>query len=532
MSFDTKIKPNYTQASFATQEEIFLRFPRIDLRMSEADRGGGIVVHSDGTIAYVDDSDNSSLTIGSIGSKKSRDVVMPHIVSAAKVGTSMVIHAPKADILKMVRIYLMKQGYRVMVLDFREPERGERYNPFEHAAKLYKSGKKNRAREMFMHFAMTICEAVKSEKDSFWHVTSARYLAGLAELLCIIGPAEEVTIDNIYNLHLQGDAKIGGTTYMKSYFDEYPNERCWKLIYPVVTAPNETRNSLNSVFTSAIVNFIQNDAIVDQTSHSTFQAEDLLKSKTALFLISRDEGSVYDAMITAIIDQLYSILTDIAERQGGTLDRKVSFILDEFGNLAALSDVQKKLTLSRARGITWHFVVQSLEQLSLVYGDKCAQIIIENCNNIIYLYSPDIKLVKHISELCGEKEGENNPDVRVPLCPVDMLKHLEKGEALMLIDRMRPFITRLPDISQYYGIEQTVNVDVKKRKQQNLRIVDFKSIVEKINEDKINKIMNRREEEYELCRKRNVQKAKQSPPPDIEDVISIINNVIFEMMGG
>ena len=286
------------------------------------------------------------------------------------------------------------------------------------------------------------------------------------------------------------------------------------------------------MFTSAIVNFIQNDAIVDQTSHSTFQAEDLLKSKTALFLISRDEGSVYDAMITAIVDQLYSILTDIAERQGGTLDRKVSFILDEFGNLAALSDVQKKLTLSRARGITWHFVVQSLEQLSLVYGDKCAQIIIENCNNIIYLYSPDIKLVKHISELCGEKEGENNPDVRVPLCPVDMLKHLEKGEALMLIDRMRPFITRLPDISQYYGIEQTVNVDVKKRKQQNLRIVDFKSIVEKMNEDKINKIMNRREEEYELCRKRNVQKAKQSLPPDTENVISIINNVIFEMMGG
>lgn len=99
MSFDTKVKPNYAQASFATQEEIFQKFPRIDLRMAEADRGGGIVLHSDGTIAYVDDSDNSSLTIGSIGSKKSRDVVMPHIVSAAKVGISMVIHAPKADIL-------------------------------------------------------------------------------------------------------------------------------------------------------------------------------------------------------------------------------------------------------------------------------------------------------------------------------------------------------------------------------------------------------------------------------------------------
>ena len=93
-------------------------------------------------------------------------------------------------------------------------------------------------------------------------------------------------------------------------------------------------------------------------------------------------------MITAIVDQLYSILTDIAERQGGTLDRKVSFILDEFGNLAALSDVQKKLTLSRARGITWHFVVQSLEQLSLVYGDKSVRrlllkIVIYHHNNVI-----------------------------------------------------------------------------------------------------------------------------------------------------
>ena len=313
MGFESKVKPSYSQASFATQEEIFNGFPRIDLRERDAKKGGGIVLYSDGITAYVDDSDNSSLTIGSIGSKKTRDVVMPHIVSAAKVGTSMVIHAPKADILKTVMSYLINQGYKILVLNYRDPEQGERYNPLEPAAKLYKKGKKNRAREMFMSFALTICEAVKSEKDSFWHITAARYFAGLAELLCILGPAEEVTIDNIYNLHLQGETKMSGSSYMKSYFEEYPNERCWKLIYPVVTAPNETRSSLNSVFTSAIVNFIQNDAIVDQTSHSTFKAEDLLKAKTALFLISRDEGSVYDAMITAIVDQMYSILTDIAE---------------------------------------------------------------------------------------------------------------------------------------------------------------------------------------------------------------------------
>lgn len=529
MRFDTKIKPDYSQASFARQEEIFQKFPKIDLRDAHTELGGGIILHSDGTIAYVDDSDNSSLTIGSIGSKKTRNVVMPHIMSAAKAGVSMVIHAPKSDILKTLNQYLINQKYRVLVLDFREPQRGERYNPLEPAARLYKMGDKNRAREMFMHFAMTICESVKSESDSFWHETAARYMAGLSELLCILGPAEEVTLDNIYNLHLLGEERIGCDSYMKLYFDEYPNERCWKLIYPVVAAANETRNSLNSVFTSAIVSFIQNDAIVDQTSNSTFKAEDLIKSKTALFLISRDEGSVYDAMITAIVDQIYSIMTDIAEKSGGVLDRKVSFILDEFGNLAPLSYIQKKLTLSRGRGITWHLVVQSLEQLSLVYGDKVAQIIIENCNNIIYLYSPDIKLVKHISELCGEKTGESNPDVRVPLCPVDMLKHLEKGEALMLIDRMRPFITYLPDISEYYGIDILENINIDKRIQQQLNMVDFKQIVENLKKKKTKKEIENNKPKNDHNTNNYLMNGQSKE--DKDNLVSIINDVINEMTG-
>ena len=528
MGFDTKILPNYSQASFATPEEIF-KFPKIELSEPTADNGGGIILHSDGVTAYVDDSDNSTLTIGSIGSKKTRNVVMPHIISAAKSGISLVIHAPKADILKTVSLYLTNQGYKIRILDFREPQRGERYNPLEVAAKEYKNGNINRARELFMHFSMTICDAVKSEKDPFWHLTAARYMAGLAELLCILGSsAEEVTIDNIYNLHLQSEEKIGGSTYIKTYFKEHPDERCWKLIYPFVTAPTDTKNSLDAVFTSAIVDFIQNDSIVDQTSNSTFTAEDLLE-KTALFIISRDEGAVYDALISAIVDQMYSVLTDIAEKNGGSLDRRVSFILDEFGNMAALSDIQKKLTLSRARGITWHFVVQSLEMLVLVYGDKCAQIIIENCNNIIYLYSPDIKLVKYISDLCGEKEGLYNPDSRIPLCSVDMLKHLEKGEALMLIDRMRPFVTRLPDISQYYGVESLERVDVPEREKQELKCIDFKEIVEEMLTEKVLETTRKDAEEHENARKKNEEEAKTLISTDRDNIILIIDRVISNL---
>lgn len=531
LHFETKVKSEYSQAMFATEEEIIKKFPSVNHKDTKSKRGGGLVVISDGENSVIEESDNSTVTIGSTGSKKTRNVVMPHVESCARAGKSMVIHDPKADIYKTMVNRLRKMGYKIVVLDIRDPEYGERYNPLEKPAELYQEGEKDRAREMFKYFADTIFSAVKSDKDPFWHMTSAAYFAGLAELLCIEFPAKEVTIDNIYSLHLQGEAKFGGSTYLKSYFDKKKSERCWKLIYPVATAPNDTRNSINAVFTSGISTFIQNDAVVDQTTNSTFKVEDMVKEKTVVFIISRDEGSVYDALITAIIDQFYTILTDLAEKSGGCLKRKVSFILDEFGNLTEITDIQKKISLSRARGITWHIVCQSLDQLSLVYGEKKALIILGNCNNIVYLYSPDIKLVKYISDLCGERAGETISDIKMPLCPVNMLRHLDKdsGECLMLLDRMNPFVTKLPDISQYYGIEPIEKVDVKKRKRQELKSVDFTRIVEQMKKAELDKMMAETERMHEEMRRKEREEKQKLRTADPNNIISVIDNVLFCM---
>lgn len=531
LHFETKVKSEYSQAMFATEEEIIKKFPSVNHKDTKSKRGGGLVVISDGENSVIEESDNSTVTIGSTGSKKTRNVVMPHVESCARAGKSMVIHDPKADIYKTMVNRLRKMGYKIVVLDIRDPEYGERYNPLEKPAELYQEGEKDRAREMFKYFADTIFSAVKSDKDPFWHMTSAAYFAGLAELLCIEFPAKEVTIDNIYSLHLQGEAKFGGSTYLKSYFDKKKSERCWKLIYPVATAPNDTRNSINAVFTSGISTFIQNDAVVDQTTNSTFKVEDMVKEKTVVFIISRDEGSVYDALITAIIDQFYTILTDLAEKSGGCLKRKVSFILDEFGNLTEITDIQKKISLSRARGITWHIVCQSLDQLSLVYGEKKALIILGNCNNIVYLYSPDIKLVKYISDLCGERAGETISDIKMPLCPVNMLRHLDKdsGECLMLLDRMNPFVTKLPDISQYYGIEPIEKVDVKKRKRQELKSVDFTRIVEQMKKAELDKMMAETERMHEEMRRKEREEKQKLRTVDPNNIISVIDNVLFCM---
>ena len=159
MHFETKVKSEYSQAMFATEEEIIKKFPFVNHKDTKSKRGGGVVVRSDGEDSVVEESDNTTVTIGSTGSKKTRNVVMPHVESCARAGKSMVIHDPKADIYKTMVKRLRKMGYKIVVLDIRDPEYGERYNPLEKPAELYQEGEKDRAREMFKYFADTIFPA-------------------------------------------------------------------------------------------------------------------------------------------------------------------------------------------------------------------------------------------------------------------------------------------------------------------------------------------------------------------------------------
>ena len=276
MSFNTSVTPNYSQGRFSAEQEIVDAYPTVDYKNNFSEVGG-INIISDGTKAVVDDSDNSTMVVGSTGSKKTRNVVMPYVYSCALAGYSMFIHDPKGDINKNIYKTLKRLGYKVVVLDYRDPEYGARYNPLQKVAKLYKEGNVNRAKEMIKHFSNIICSAAKSEKDPFWSQTSEAYCAGLISMLCDLFPVNDVTIDNIYNLHIQGDTKYGASNYMKCYFEDKEEKNYWKLIYPVVTAPNETRSSLHSVFSSCLNSFVQNEAIIDQTSNSTFCVEDLIK---------------------------------------------------------------------------------------------------------------------------------------------------------------------------------------------------------------------------------------------------------------
>ena len=466
---------------FESEEEIKDRYTEVNFESGDV-MGAGVPIISTGRTAYVDDSEASTFVVGASGSGKTRKILMPYTLSCIRKNENLVIHDPKGEINRYMYRELEKKGYEVIVLDYRRPLRGDRYNPLEYPSKIYKEGNTSRAAEMFQAFSETMFSDRKSEKDRFWDLTAASYMTGLSLLQAELLPEKECTINHLYDLHIQGDGKYGRSKYIKEYYNR-PGAKdapSYKLAAPAINALSVTQGGLYSVYTSCLTPFVLNEDIIDATANSTFDVRDLVEKKCAVFIITKDEGSVYNKLISATIDQMYERLIDIAEEEyDGRLPRRINFILDEFGNLAAINNMSGKITAGRSRNIRWLIVCQSMDQLRLLYENKGASIIFGNCANLVYLYSTDIMLLQRISAMCGLYSDELT-GAKHPLMSMDHLRYLnkDKGEVLLLLERARPFVGYLPDISAY-PVSPTQHVNVCERERQTLNPIDFQEIVNK-----------------------------------------------------
>lgn len=484
MSKQYYISENTNEGRFEDPETIYDSTFEMDFESDHMERDGMPVI-SNGHIARGFFPEQPMMVVAATGSGKTRRLIIPYLISCIKSDCNMFINDPKGELYKHTKKMLKKAGYKTLVIDLRNLDHGERFNPCEYPAKLYKSGKKGRADEILQAMFDTFMNSVRSEKDPYWHTTGSQYITGLAELCCDLFPTDMVTINNIYNLHIQGNKRMGSSNFLKAYMEKHEDKEYYKLMASYINAPNETKASLDSVVTSGFSKYCRNEDVIDLTSNSTFDITDMVEKKTALFIISRDESSVYNALITAIVDEIYEVVIDLAEeRYNGTLPRRLTFILDEFGNLAPIDDINSKITVSRSRNVGWCLCCQSLDQLKLKYTADVAKIILGNCN-IAYMYSSDLELLKMISDLCGKTVDEYTHESR-PLLSVEKLRSFDKkeGQTLFLLDRKKPFIGFLPDISEYNVIPET-KTEFKKRKRQVLKKVDFETIVKQERSEQI-----------------------------------------------
>lgn len=475
---------------WAKDREVKKQLVEVDPKAYSAD-AAGIVVINNGKKIWVDNGEAHNIIVGSTGSGKTQGVVFPLVQSLAKHGESMIITDPKGEIYENTSNMLRERGYNIVILNFRNPQDGNAWNPLGLPYKLYKEGNSDKAIELLDDLAKNILYDENS-KDPYWENAGADYFSGLALGLFEDAKEEQVNLNSMNLMSSIGEERFGGpnNNYIKEYFnDKDPSKPAYINASGTVFTAEETKQGVLSTFKQKIKIFSSRDNLSEMLSYSDFDMKDIGRKKTAVFMIVQDEKKTLHPLATIFIKQCYETLIDVAQESGGKLPYRTNFILDEFANMPPLKDVTTMVTAARSRLIRFTFIIQNYAQLTQVYGKENAETIKGNCN-ITYLISSELQALEEISKMCGEvKSKEKDKTASTPLVTVSDLQRLSQYEVISLRLRTMPFKTKLvPNFKMDWG-KVYDKASYPHRQKREVQLFDLKEFVKAKKQAKMNEML-------------------------------------------
>ena len=485
-----KREKNYSR--WAKEKEMKSELKKVDPKAKHNDAAGIPIIMTEKE-AWVDDGGYHNLVIGSTGAGKTQTTVLPMVQLLCKHDESMIITDPKGEIFEDTSEMLKDLGYNIVLLNFRDPQQGNSWNPMSLPYSFYKNGNQDKANELLDDLAKNILyDETSKGQEPFWKNTSADYLAVLSLGLFEDANEDEINLNSINLMTTVGEEKIGNTKYVNEYFSyKNPTSPAYVNASSTIMAPNETRGSILSVFKQKIKLFASRENLSEMLAHNDFDMRDVGRKKTAVFIVIQDEKKTYHALVTIFLKQCYETLISVAQESGGKLPHRTNFILDEFANMPPLKDVTTMVTAARSRNIRFTFIIQNFAQLYEVYGKENGETIKGNCGNTIYLISSELSALEEISKMCGEvKSKEKEKTTSTPLVTVSDLQRLKQWETIVLRIRMMPFKTKLtPNFKMDWGVNYP-KAKYPLHDKLPVKVFDLKGFVEKKREEKINNMLN------------------------------------------
>ena len=433
---------------WTSTEEVKKRLTKVNLTDLGGLKAGGMPIISDGKTAYIDDGDGHTALIACSGMKKSICGFMVLIRMLAAAEENMVITDPKGELYNREAGFLKSQGYNVRCLDFRTMDK-DCFNVLRYAAEVYRNGDTDKGLSLLSDIINALAEEQRhSAKDPFWPDTGALWLNGTGAIMMDAYPKiEQVNVLNWSDFNVQGSASIVEGHLLFAM----PDNTVKAALKQCLSSAENTFKSILITASSFLMMFNQNPKLAAMLSHSTFTLEDLIKPKTAVFLVTDDTTSTADLILGMIISQIQSFLVDKAyHSKNGKLDVRMNFVLDEFASLP-IPNMQKALATHRSRNIRYYLCVQSLALLKERYDN--AEKLLANCASTLYLGSTELELLRELEAKLGTTCI--TPDGREkPLCSISELMTLEKAwdhkEAIYmnLAEGIR-YCTMLPSIEAY-----------------------------------------------------------------------------------
>lgn len=418
---------------------------RVPFASKTAEAGGTPVIY-DNENAYIDNSNMHTLVIGATGSGKTAGVINPTMKHLIKAKESIVITDPKGEIYEDNYKLLKDAGYQIIVLNFREPQKGSCWNPYDLPYKYQKEGNYDKANELLNDLSTNIVVDGQGQ-DPFWQNSAADYLTGLGLALFNDAPLDQININSINLMINQGEERYGASTYMKEYFKMLdPNSPAAINLAGTVTTADETKAGIMAVLQQKVKTLAVTRNLSEMLSKNDFDMSSIGEKPTALFLIVQDEKTTYHSLATIFIKQCYECLISTAYKHGGALPVRTNFLLDEFANMPKIKDISTMVTAARSRHIRFTFIIQNFAQLDKTYGKEDAQTIRGNCINTIYLLTGELSALEEISKLCGDKivrVGKDKKEETRPLVTISELQRMKPDEYVLVRHRCPPYKGKL-----------------------------------------------------------------------------------------
>ena len=456
---------------------------------------GGTPIIYDKENAYVDNSNMHTLVIGATGSGKTAGIVNPTMKHLIKARESIVITDPKGEIYEDNYKILKEAGYQIIVLNFREPQKGSCWNPYDLPYKFQKEGNFDKANELLNDLSTNIVVDGQGQ-DPFWQNAAADYLTGLGLALFQDAPLEEININSINLMINQGEERYGASTYMKEYYKmQDPTSPVAINLAGTVTTADETKAGIMTVLQQKVKTLAVTRNLSEMLSKNDFDMASIGEKPTALFMIIQDEKTTYHSLATIFIKQCYECLISTAYKHGGALPVRTNFLLDEFANMPKIKDIATMVTAARSRHIKFTFIIQNFAQLDKTYGKEDAQTIRGNCINTIYLLTGELSALEEISKLCGDKivrVGKDKKEETRPLVTISELQRMKPDEYILVRHRCPPYKGKLKmDFNTDFGFGvgaslYGVDVTYPERKMGEVKTFSVKEFVKKKKSESMN----------------------------------------------
>ena len=413
------------------------------------------------------------LVVGGSGSGKTRFWLKPNLLQCH---SSYVVTDPKGSIVVECGNALLKNGYKVRILNTINFKKSMHYNPF-----AYVHSEKDILK--LVTTLMTNTKGEGSGGDPFWEKSERLLLTALIAYLHYEAPVEEQNFATLLEMLntmqvLEDDEEYQNPVDL--LFEELakkkPNSFAGRQYKLYKLAAGKTAKSILISCGARLAPFDIQE-LRDLTMYDELQLDTLGDKKTALFLIMSDTDSTFNFLISMVYTQLFNLLCDKADDQyGGKLPVHVRCLIDECANIGQIPNLEKLVATIRSREISACLVLQARSQLKAIYKDN-ADTIVGNMDSQIFLGGSEPTTLKDLSEILGKEtiDAFNTSDTRGnspsygttfqkmghELLSRDELAVLDGGKCILQLRGVRPFLSDKYDLTQHPNYKFTSDYDPK-----------------------------------------------------------------------